>query len=177
MESNNHVQWFAMRVCYGRELRLKERLTALDINCFIPMQIKEEIKKGVKIKKWVPVVHNLIFIQSSRKSIDVLRKQFENIIPMFYMIDKATNTPIVIPDQEMRNFIAVAGIQDEQVVYLNDINAAIRKGDRVQVVGGVFNGIEGEVLRIKRNRRVVVTIKGVLAVATTFIDSSLLRRI
>lgn len=141
------------------------------------MEYKEVLKRGEKKRLLVPVVHNLIFIHSSRKSIDALKKQFESAAPMRYMIDRATNSPIVVPDRQMQDFIAVAGTMNEQLVYLKDVNAAVCKGDRVRVLEGVFAGVEGEVLRIKRDRRVVVTIKGVLAVAMAHIDSSFLQKI
>lgn len=177
MNFKQRVQWYAMRVTYGREVKLKERLVALGMNCFLPMQYKEVVKKERVVRILVPVVHNLIFIQSSRESMDALKKQFEAIAPLRYMIDKATNLPIVIPDQQMHDFIAVAGTLDEQLIYLKDTNAAIHKGDRVQILKGVFAGVEGEVLRIKRDRRVVVTIKGILSVATAYIPNSHLRKV
>ena len=177
METHILIQWYAMRVTYGRELKLKEHLSELEVNNFIPMQYKDVMKFGQRQKKLVPAVHNLIFIQSSREYIDSLKKQVDGVTPMRYMIDKATHLPIVIPEREMNDFIAVAGTLDEQLIYMKDVNAGIQKGDRVQITTGRFAGIEGDVLRIKRDRRVVVTIKGVVAVATTSIDRSALRKI
>lgn len=34
------------------------------------------------------------------------------------------------------------------------------EGDRVRVTGGIFEGVEGEFVRIKGDRRVVVSIRG-----------------
>lgn len=177
IELKQCVQWFAMRVTYGREVKLQNYLNEQNVKSFIPMQYKMLIKHGVKERKLVSAVHNLIFIYSSSAYLDILKKEVDNVTPMRYMIDKATKLPIVVPEREMNNFIAIAGTLDEQLIYLKDVNAAIKKGDRVQVVGGVFAGVEGEVLRIRQNRRVVVTIKGVVAVAATFMDSSFLKKI
>ena len=47
----------------------------------------------------------------------------------------------------------------------------------MRVTGGPFKGAEGHIKRIKRDRRLVVTIRGVVAVATTYIHPSLLRRV
>lgn len=177
IELKQCIQWHAMRVTYGREVKLQEYLNELEVKSFIPMQYKAVIKKKQKTRKLVPAVHNLIFIYSSRSYIDTLKQKVDSVTPMRYMMDKATKSVIVISEQEMNNFIAVAGTLDEQLIYLKDVNAGIQKGDRVQVIGGSFIGIEGEVLRIRRNRRVVVTIKGVVAVATTLIDSVFLKKI
>lgn len=177
MEIKMPIQWYAMRVTYGRELKLKEHLSVLEVNNFVPMQYKETIKLGQRHKKLVPAVHNLIFIQSSREHLDALKKQVDLVTPMRYMIDKATHLPIIIPERQMNDFIAVAGTLDEQLIYMKDVNAGIQKGDRVQIISGKFAGIEGDVLRIKRDRRVVITINGVVAVATAHIPSLLLEKI
>lgn len=50
----------------------------------------------------------------------------------------------------------------------------MQKGDRVRITGGVFEGVEGIFVRVKGDRRVVVSIQGVMAVATTFIHPSLI---
>lgn len=176
-ECKECTQWHAMRVTYGREVRLQKYLDGLEVKSFIPMQYKSVIKNEKRTRKLVPAVHNLIFIYSSRAYIDTLKQDVDSVTPMRYMMDKATKSVIVIPEREMNNFIAVAGTLDEQLIYLKDVDAGIQKGDRVQVIGGPFVGIEGEVLRIRRNRRVIVTIKGVVAVATTLIDGAFLKKI
>lgn len=53
----------------------------------------------------------------------------------------------------------------------------LKKGDKVRVLGGIFEGAEGTLKRIKGDRRVVVSIPGVIAVATANIHASLLEKI
>jgi ribosomal protein L24 len=50
-------------------------------------------------------------------------------------------------------------------------------GDRVVVTDGPFKGAEGHIRRIKKDRRLVVAIAGVVAVATTYIHPSMLKKI
>jgi ribosomal protein L24 len=50
-------------------------------------------------------------------------------------------------------------------------------GDRVVVTGGPFKGAEGHIKRIKRDRRLVVTIPGIVAVATAYIHPDLLKKV
>ena len=47
------------------------------------------------------------------------------------------------------------------------------KGQKVRITDGVFKGVIGEFVRIRHDRRVVVNIEGVMAIATTFIPPSL----
>ena len=51
------------------------------------------------------------------------------------------------------------------------------KGQKVRITDGVLKGVIGEFVRIRHDRRVVVNIEGVMAVATTFIHSSLVEPI
>ena len=56
-------------------------------------------------------------------------------------------------------------------------NINLKRGQRVRITGGVFEGVEGEFVRIKDDRRVVVVIQGLMAVATAFIHPSLIEQI
>ena len=98
-------------------------------------------------------------------------------IPMRYIMDREQHLPIVIPDSQMRSFILVAGTYEESIVYVEPAELQLIKGQKVRVIGGVFEGAVGEFVRIRRDRRVVVNIEGVMAVATTFIHSSLVEPI
>ena len=42
----------------------------------------------------------------------------------------------------MHSFIAVSGNYEEQIVYLDPALTSLRKGDRVRIIGGVFEGVE-----------------------------------
>ena len=172
------LKWYAIRVTYSREKKFKEYLDAQAIENFLPMQCKLVKKRGKMVKDLVPVVHNLIFVKSVRSVLDVIKQEVEWITPIRYITDLSTQEPIIVPESQMRSFIAVAGSLDEQLLYLdNHIDTVLEKGNRVLVTSGVFSGVEGVVLRIKRDQRVVVSIKGVIAVATAFIHPSLLQRI
>ena len=85
----------------------------------------------------------------------------------------------VVPEEQMRNFIAVAGNEDEQVLFMSPEEVALSKGDKVRITGGVFEGVEGQLMRVKnsRGKRVVVKIDGITAVATASIPSALVEKI
>ena len=168
-------KWYAIRVTYNRELKVKENLDKQNIENFIPMQYKY-VKKGSKVtKKLMPSVHNLIFIHIEQSK--MVEYKASTTLPIRYIMDSDKKSPIVIPDQQMANFIAVAGQYDEQLIYLDHDPGLLSKGDKVRVIGGIFEGAEGTFIRIKGDRRVVVSIPGVVAVATANIHRSLLEKI
>ena len=160
-------QWFAIRVTYSREMALKEYLDRCRMESFIPMSYKEVIKGERKVRKLVPVIHNLVFVRSTREKLDEIKRDISLKVPIRYIMDRETH-------RQMHSFIAVAGAYDEQIVYLDPTIVSLREGDRVRIVGGVFSGVEGIFIRIKGDRRVVVSIEGVMAVATAFVHPSLI---
>lgn len=67
----------------------------------------------------------------------------------------------------MRRFIAVAGTYSDQLLYFQPEEVNLSKGTKVRITGGDFEGQEGIFLKVKgaRDRRVVIEIQGVIAVA------------
>lgn len=174
MNKSINLAWYALRITYSRELAFKKYLDERDIENFIPMRYEYVVKDERKIRKLVPVVHNLVFVYSSRRQIDEIKSTMGVRLPIRYIMDRETNQPITIPETQMRSFIAVAGSHDQQVIYLDPTTVSFKKGDRVRVTGGLFEGVEGVFIRVKGDRRVVVSIQGVMAIATTFIHPSLI---
>lgn len=172
------LQWFAMRVTYSREMKFKKYLDSVHIQNFIPMHYVEITKNGQKQRVIAPIIHNLIFVLSTRSALDEIKqKVLLKEIPVRYLMDRATNEPIVVPSADMNHFIAVCGTLDERLIFLEKVEPILKRGAWVRVTGGNFAGVEGRVVRIKRDRRVMVVIEGVVAVVTAFIDPLLLEPI
>lgn len=162
--------WYALRVTYSRELIFKEYCDSRGIINFIPLEYRTYEKNGVKVKKLRPVVHNLIFLKTTNRVIKELKLQY----PIRYIMDKATGVPVIIPEKQMNNFIAVAGNHEEQVVFLQPVDIEAKAGARVRIKGGPFEGVEGVFMKVKNNKRVVVQIEGIMVVATHYIHPSLI---
>ena len=77
----------------------------------------------------------------------------------------------------MKDFITVCRVMADEVLYLKEITAKLREGRKVKILEGPFAGVEGIIVRIKKSRRVVVELPGMLAVATTFINPEALELI
>ena len=167
------MNWFAIRVSYSRELALKAILDAEKIENFIPMRYEYVIKSGKRVRRLLPAIHNLVFVHSTRKRIDALKDELESSMPIRFIMNREFCRPVVIPDAQMRSFILVAGSHEETILYVEPAELHLAKGQKVRITGGVFEGVIGEFVRIRHDRRVVVNIEGVMAVATTFISPSL----
>lgn len=168
-------RWFAIRVTYNREMKVKRELDSLHIENFLPMTYRIVMRGERKIKELVPAIHNLIFVNISAEKLREYKSTTQ--LPIRYIMNRETREPIIIPERQMKNFIAVAGNLSEQIVYLEPNASNFKKGDKVKIIGGVFEGAEGYFMRIKGDRRVVVCINGLAAVATAFIHPSLVTKI
>lgn len=171
--SNSQLNWYAVRVTYSRELAFKAYLDEEKIENFIPMRYEYVVKKGRRMRKLVPAVHNLVFIHSTRKRVDEMKNKPGMNLPIRYIMNRETHQPIIIPDEQMRSFILVAGTYDEAIIYIEPEELNLVKGTKVRITGGIFEGAIGEFVRLRHDRRLVVSIEGVMAVATTYIHSSL----
>lgn len=167
--------WFAIRVTYNRELKVKADLDARGITCFVPMQYRREERNGVMVKRLVPSVHNLIFIHITPSRMKEYKMSTE--LPIRYIMDRETRKPVIVPTAEMENFIKVAGTYEEKLIYLTPNPGDFATGERVRIIGGMFAGAEGIFVRIKGDRRVVVNVEGLVAVATTFVHPSMIEKI
>lgn len=127
-----------MRVTYRRELDVKNLLDQQGVSSFIPMHYVIRMAKKRKVRELVPVVHNLIFIHITQTDMKELKK---DIPYLQYMTDSRSGEKIIVPDGQMRDFIAVAGTYDEHLLFFKpeEINPA--KGTRVRIIGGRLCGV------------------------------------
>lgn len=173
MDKENTIVWFAMSAPYRRELIAKEYLDRKNIECFVPMtEALVERRNGTKSRQMVPAVHNLIFVHTTKENIKTL-KQGTNFLQYRTRPEDGKNVPIIVPDSQMRQFIAITQAKNESITYLRPEEVDIKKGTRVRVHGGVFDGTEGHFVKLqgKRSRRVVLLIEGITAVALTEIST------
>ena len=133
------------------------------------MTIKKIEKDGKHLVKTVPAISNLCFVRTSYDELKEFMSLSGEANPAHFMWDKSTRKPIIVPDKAMEDFIKISLANVDDVIYLQEISNKLREGLRVRVKKGPFEGIEGTVVRIKRSRRVMVELPGMLAIATTFV--------
>ena len=170
-----------MRVTYHRELAVKTELDALGIENFVPMRYEVRQKNGERKRVLVPAIHNLIFIHSTQETLTELKNTRRELSPLRYimrrLIGEERSEIIVVPDRKMENFMRVASVETDDVMFLDCSDYICRVGKRVRIVEGAFAGVEGVIKRIKNNKHVVVQVEGLAAVAITFVPPSLLQPI
>ena len=167
------MEWYAMRVTYSRELKVQAALRQLCIESFVPMRPGVTYGKEGAHYGLVPAIHNLIFVRSTQSRLTELKRGLEELSSLRYMTRPKTGCPseneiITIDDAAMENFMRVASVTDDRVMFLDSSNSE-SIGQRVRVMDGYFAGVEGVIRRIKKNKRVVVSIEGCASVAIAYV--------
>ena len=90
--------------------------------------------------------------------------------------EETTKSGIVLPGSanEKPQVAEVMEVGPGGVVDGKEIKMEVKKGDRVRITDGIFKGVEGEFVRVKGDRRVMVAVQGVMAVATAFVHPSII---
>ena len=174
--------WFPMRVTYQREMKVKAELDRLGIENFLPMRYKvvESQSDGdAELRReLVPAINNLIFVRSTQERVSELKQTNEVLEPLRYMMDRTASLEhaiMTVADREMENFMRVASRTDDSVMFLDEETVVGKEGKRVEIMGGVFEGVTGVIRRVKRCKRVVVEIEGVASVAIAYVPAGVLK--
>ena len=166
MTPTENLLWFAMSATFGRELKARDFLEKNKVQCFVPMkyQIINDKKQG-KVRKLVPAINNLIFVYTTKERIQELKSSVEYLQYLTMPVD-GRNVPIIVPEYQMKPFIAVCETHDEKLVYLAPEEIKLDKGTPVRIVGSAFDGVEGTFVKVnkRRKKQVVVLVQGVAAV-------------
>lgn len=134
--------------------------------------------KGKEVYRERPLIASLFFMRSSAQQAECLEKNLMGTAHL-YRRRKAEYQvlPVAIPDKQMRMFIQVSSGSQDGLEYFEDGAFSWQKGVRVRVTGGRFEGLEGEIKRIRGDHRLVVAIEGVCAVATAYIPQCFLEKL
>ena len=154
--------------------KIQKILEDKGIRTFIPMRSVRVEKDGKTLRKTVPAVGNLLFARSVQQTLyEHIKSEGEAPITRF-LWDRNTGRPLVVPDKQMDDFIRVCQASGDDALFLTRPDAKLTEGARIRVVSGPLAGVEGRVVRIRKSRRVLVDLPGLLSVASTYIPLDLL---
>ena len=171
----NRQYWDALRVTYGREMLVKGYLDGIGVESYIPMHFARRTYGERTRKVWEPLIHNLLFIRTSALRLKEIKAS--TTLPIRYIMDRETKAPTVIPDNQMRDFMAVVATRNEHVEIVAPQDVDLAGGDAVRVTGGVFAGIEGRYIRHKGHSKVAVAIKDIATALTAYVPLRYIEKI
>ena len=139
------------------------------------------IEEGPAIFQRVPMVSSLLFVHAGEKEITALDESFKDATggtKGFIYKKRDSEGRFVceaIPDCQMEAFRLITSHGSEGLEFFSaDDISRFATGCKVRVTDGPFKGAVGYVKRIKRNRRLLVAIEGIVAVISAYIDPRLL---
>lgn len=138
--------------CFGEEFVPK---------CFIHRTVTYKHKpngKGV-MKEEKPSVSGLVFLQGET---DALRLFLQNNFPQYHLVKNCmTGKPASIPNRVMKPFMKVVESEPERVTFLRAPFVKFAKEHvKLRVLTGIMAGQEGYIVRILRDRQLVMDFGG-----------------
>lgn len=117
-------------------------------------------KRVVEVEK--ETISGLLFIQGDPLAVSrYLHERFEHL---YLAHNCATGQIAVIPDSQMQPFMRLAGLDPLRIRFMpRSIGHYADGHPLVRVVGGVLHGLEGYVVRIARDRRLVISVGSMTA--------------
>ena len=159
--------WFAMRALFNHEMKIKAILDAEGVENFLPTRTVVKTVAGKKARVDVPAVSNLIFVRSTEIELKHLVESYR-YFQFTYLRGCVSNQPLVVPDKQMYDFIAVANTAStNRVIYFTVDELAISKGTRIRIHGGALDGVEAVFMKVKgvRSKCIVVNLNGIATIA------------
>ena len=160
IQPDNEESWYAFKIFFGKGKPIKAYFVAKGI----------EHIYDVKQEYWDK--------NTTRIEAEEMERMFLNKV-MLYRGKNSENLkePSKISEREVKIFNIVATSGVEGLDFYDEYNPKFTRGDKFRVIEGPLKGAEGYVVRIKKDHKLYVSIKGLCAVTTGYIPKAYLQKI
>ena len=146
---NQAAYWYVARTRHGAELGVRNRLSALGVENFVPTRTRRASRGNAVVEE--PLLSSLVFLHATKS--DALDLVHFRGIKADYLFDCATRRLMIVPDKQMEDFRRVLDLSLEEGGL---VDQPLEIGERVRVVRGALSGVEGRVLELQGKTYVVV---------------------
>ncbi len=145
-------KWLAAYVKMHHEKKVRDQLTSLNIDNFLPIQT--EIRQWSDRKKKVEkiLIPMMIFVNVTSEE---QHKVIKLPSVLRYLVLRGDHVPSEIPDTQMQNFKFMIDNSDYNVDF-NSNN--FEPGERIRVIKGSLAGLEGEMIYIDGKSKIIIRI-------------------
>ncbi len=153
--------WSYLFVHHGKVKSMEEQLIKDGRTYFVHKTMhyfKKSGRRSVQHKE-MPTVSGLVFFQGSPKEI---QHYLDDKFPYTYLCKNCSTGRVAeIPDSQMRPFMRITKISPERIRFLlHPFHYYARNRILLRITTGELEGLEGYVIRIDRDRRLVMDIGG-----------------
>ena len=153
------VNWYVLKTKPRQEKAVRTALQAMGVEHYLPTTTDYHYYgHGRKKKIETPVLPSMVFVHVEADIRFALSNSMKYDVR--YLVDRNTNSSMVVSDKQMSDFITVCSAPD---VKLERVDFAV--GDKVTIHGGQFDGLQGVVSRINGKKRFVIELDGLASIA------------
>ena len=150
------MEWYVARTRYFRhELKVRDWLMERGIACYVPtvrIPVKRPRKGGTRMTE-KPVAPNLVFVKATKEDACALVTDFG--LPMQFLVDCASHRMMVVPEKQMDDFQRVFAYSIDEGGL---VDQPLEPGERVRVIQGPLEGVEGRVTELSGRTYVNVSL-------------------
>lgn len=194
-EYSQEPEWYAIKVFFNKVFMLEAILDGMGLESYLAVekvQLKGQehiaaarrvasgeadsslVKEGPVIFQRKPLVSSLIFVKATESEIlkidATLKENQTSSKPMGFIYKNADYSAFArIPASQMQMFKLITTSGSGLLFFSEEGLTRYKEGSRVRVVSGPLKGTEGYIKRIRRDRRLLVCIEGIIAVASSYI--------
>ena len=169
MVEDNEIRWYAVGCTSSmKELKVRDDIRNYGLEAFVPLKYEIKTIKHQKHRALVPAIPGLMFAKGTLEELKEYIQDYSHY-PVYLRKSTFSNKEdyLTVRTKEMEEFIAVTEDNEAHITYFRPEEINLQAGDRIRVKGGLYDGKEGIVMRIKgkRNKHLVVQIPGMLVAA------------
>ncbi|MDE6717333.1 MAG: hypothetical protein K2J70_03985 [Muribaculaceae bacterium] len=172
--TKDSIHWFAIKT--RNDFRAETILATHCQEVFLP---KEKVKTKDRKTRVRAVIPRVLFIRTTQENALLLEeagREHPEQYPSFWIYRYPHDRTIRIIPRESIDLLRLLTSGDTtrcQIFTKTDY----KEGQRVRITGGPFQGYEGNITRVRKNRHVIVRIEGICMVMLPYIHPDLLEAI
>ena len=176
-------KWFVFRASYGREDKASDYLVEDGTYTYIAKRYVQKYVMGKRKRVLERLIPNLIFAYTTKEKAEEYACRTPALSYLSYYYNHfehnnaGKNPPLIVPDSEMLNFIRATMSRNEHLLFVEPSKCHYKSGERVRVIDGLFQGVEGKVARVTGQQRVIVSLSGIGLVSTAYIPTAFIEKI
>lgn len=161
--------WFVMRDLKRTNAKnpAYRQLSSEGFEVFTPLIERIQTKGGKRVKEFVPIIHDMLFVNSSKAMLDPIVMRTDTL-QYRYVKGAGYCVPLIVPTADMNRFMKAVNSGADVVYYRPEEIKPSMCGSRIRIIGDApLNGLEGKLLSIPRSKkkRLLIELKGILSAA------------
>ena len=174
-------KWYVLRASYGREDKASDYIVEDGTFVYIAKRYTRKTVNGKQKKVLETLIPNLLFVYTTEDKAEEYVKRTPALSYLTYYYnhfeidDDQKNPPLTVSRKEMENFIIATCNKSEHLKFVDETQCHFKGGETVQVIDGLFKGVEGRVARVSGQQRVVITLSQIGLVSTAYVPTAFIR--